>query len=133
MLRRMLHRELSPEELERARQGYTHESRSNLFGVGTDTEYSMVGDEPQLRITERTRKTTRDLSHPEIAHTEFYNDRTTHYRYNSEGQLLEMCVQTGNIYDESGGMKFKVKRFSPPGSLVGQKVEQTERNYGMFG
>ena len=83
-------------------------------------------------LPERKLKTTRDLSHPEISHTNFYNDRTTHYRYTQDGKLVEKAVQIGNIYDEKD-MRFTVIQYEPPGCWRGHKVEKTERNYGMFG
>ncbi len=87
MLRRMLHRELSPEELEKARQGSTNEyGNAEYRKVVT---YSMVEDEPQLRIAHSSLRTTRDVSHPEITHTGFYNDKVIYYRYNPEGQLVD--------------------------------------------
>jgi YD repeat-containing protein len=131
-LKRMAHRELSPEGLEKTKIGHRSKSRQNLLGFGTDVEYSTVDGEPQLRITERSLKTTQDFSHPGISHTLFYNDRTTQYRYTQDGRLVEKCVQTGNIY-EGEGMRFTVVQYEPPGCWKGHKVEKTERSYGMFG
>ena len=126
MLKRWTHRELSPQELLKTEEGF--EKERIFLDSKKDVEYSTKDGEPQLRITKRKRKITPDLSHHHIMHTGFYNDKTTQYRYDEEGRLVEKEIQTGNIYDGER-MRFFVVRYDPPGSWIGKKVEETDRHY----
>jgi hypothetical protein len=128
-LKRITHRELSPENLKKTQEGFLKEDRNHVRGIGKDLEYTTVDEEPQLRITNRTLRSTPDISHPQIQHTNFYADKTTFFRYNTNGQLLEKAVTTRNILDINPGGTLKVIRFEPPGCWRGQKVDETNRRY----
>lgn len=113
-LKRLTHRELSPKELEKARQG-VKVIKSSLTITQT-TEYLMTGGEPQLRI-----------NYQEIDDmADFYLDSTIHYFYNRDGKLVKRLeVQRGNIeFNEQFNEQVAVREFDPPGRWRGKKVQQ---------
>ena len=116
-------RQLTQKEMGLAENGFSIDERNNLFGIGIKTKYLMHGENPVLTITNTQRKTTEDVSDPNITHTRFYDHKTTEYMYDSAGKLIEKSIKKGFSFDGVTKKGPRVVQFDPPGCWIGRRVE----------
>lgn len=131
-LRRSLRRELSPEEIDMARKGENFEERCPFSGCLISTEYSVVGGDLQVKVVRSSFKPVTNVSRPHDPHYIPRVEEGSVHRFNENGQVEEIFSQEGSVYGDFGA-KFKIVRFSPPGSLFGKRVRESDRDYDFLG
>jgi len=130
--KRLVGRLLSEEEQADAREGARTKER---FGRRSEVlaEWSMIGNNPQIKTTEYVWQRTRDVSHRGVIHEGFYHDETVTAFYTPDGRLEERHTESGHNYcvvDMFGEnvpkdrASYEIEVFSPPGSWKGKKVKE---------
>ncbi len=126
----LLRRELSEEELAKAKEGATIESGDASYKI--IREYGMQGDNPTYTRRELARSTTQGLSNPDDLYTGLRNRVTDMFTFTPDGKLEERVTLCGNSC-ESHTHRMSITHFNPPGALVGKSAKTTKyRHYPMY-
>ncbi len=119
-LKVIVHRKLSYSDLEKVKQDIQETQAKGNVAVTKD--YSIIEGEPQLKVTY-------EASNSADSDTQIYAPRTITYRYNQDGDLVERVkTREGNI---ELSRRVEVTQFNPPGSWIGRRILQTDRNHSL--